>query len=619
MVFFRRRAARPARSRRFRPRLLVVLAVATVLSPARTAFSEPVHGVAMHGRPALADDFEHLAYADPDARKGGRITFGLVGTFDSLNPLIVKGVSAAGLRDGVYGNNVFESLMERNYDEPFSLYGLLAESVDLPQDRASVTFFLNPKARFSDGDPVDVDDVLFSYQTLRDKGRPNHRSSYSKVVRAEKVGDNGVRFVFADGSDRELPLILGLMPILPKHKFDGGRFDKTVLEPVVGSGPYVIAEVDPGARVVLRRDPDYWGKELAIKRGVNNFDEIRFDYFRDENTLFEAFKKGLVDVIRENDPTRWATGYDFPAVADGRIVKEGFATGTPKGMFGFVFNTRRRHFDDIRLREAFGFLFDFEWTNQNLYFGLYRRTSSYFEGSELSASGRPASEREGALLGPHADAVRADVMDGSWAPPVSDGSGRDRKIIRRALGLFAAAGWKIDGGRMVGTDGTALSFEILVSTPDQERLALTFSRTLRRIGVEARVRTVDSAQYQRRLQVYDYDMIMNRWYASLSPGNEQSFRWSVRSAGLDGTFNFAGAREPALDAMIAAMLAAEERGDFVDAVRAFDRVLISGFYVIPLFHPPEHWIARWSRIRHPATTSLYGPRFETWWAEDEPT
>ena len=592
------------------------MAFAGILVSVQFGVAEPVHGVSMHGAAELAADFKHLPYTNPDAPKGGRITFGLVGSFDSLNPLIVKGASAVGLRDGIYGNNVFESLLGRNYDEPFSLYGLLAEKIDLPDDRVSITFYLNPKARFSDGDPVDVDDVLYSYETLRDKGRPNHRNAYSKVVSTQRVGENGIRFNFADGKDRELPLILGLMPILPKHFF-GENFDKTTLEPVVGSGPYRIAEVDAGSRVVLKKNPDYWGRDLAIKRGINNFDEIRFDYFRDENTLFEAFKKGLVDVMREGDPTRWATGYEFPAVADGRVIKEGFETGTPKGMFGFVFNTRRRPFDDVRLREAFGYLFDFEWINKNLYFGLYRRSSSYFEGSELSSAGKPASAAERELLAPHRNAVRADVLDGKWMPPVSDGSGRDRKMLRKGLGLMAKAGWKIADGRMQGPDGQPLSFEILVVSPDQERLALAFSRTLLRLGIAVNVRMVDSAQYQRRLQAYDYDMILNRWYASLSPGNEQSFRWSAKSADLEGTFNFAGAREPALDSMISALLAARDRTAFVDAVRAFDRVLISGFYVIPLFHPPEIWIGRWRGVEHPEKPSLYGPRFETWWARKD--
>ena len=299
------------------------------------------------------------------------------------------------------------------------------------------------------------------------------------------------------------------------------------------------------------------------------------------------------------------------------MIKEGFETGTPKGMFGLVFNTRKPPFDNIAVREALGYLLDFEWINQNLYFGLYHRSSSYFEGSELSATGRPADDTERTLLEPHAKSVRSDILDGTWTPPVSDGSGRDRKMMRQAVKLLAKAGWRIKDGRMTGPHGTPLTFELLVATPDQERLALAYSRALKRIGIAAGVRNVDSAQYQRRLQSYDYDMILNRWAASLSPGNEQLFRWSQRSAEIEGTFNFAGARDPALDAMISALLAARDRPAFVSAVRAFDRVLQSGFYAIPLFHPPEVWVARWRRIEHPENTSLYGPRFNTWWAAEK--
>ncbi|MBB4302286.1 peptide/nickel transport system substrate-binding protein [Rhodobium orientis] len=591
---------------------LAVAAVALALAaPLRAA--EPTHGIAMHGAPALAPDFAHLPYANPDAPKGGTVTYGLVGTFDNLNPLIVKGTGAVGIRDPLFGNNVIESLLERNRAEPFSLYGLLAERVEMPDDRSHVTFYLNPKARFSDGDPVDVDDVLFSFETLKKKGRPNHRTPYSKVLSTERVGDTGIRFNLK-GDDRELPLILGLMPVIPKHRFDNGRFDRTTLTPIVGSGPYLIAEVDAGTRMVLKRNPDYWGRDLPLKRGFDNFDEIRFDYYRDENTRFEAFKKGLVDVLTERDPTRWATGYDFPAVNDGKVVKDGFETGTPKGMYGFVFNTRRPPFNDPKLREAFGYLFDFKWINENLYFGLYRRTTSYFEGSELASTGRPASEGERALLAPFPGAVRADILEGTWAPPEPDGSGRDRAAIRKALALFAEAGWKIDGRTLTGPNGEALSFEITTATPDHERLALAYARTLKRIGIAVTVRTVDAAQYQRRLQGYDFDVILNTWASSLSPGNEQAFRWSSRAADLEGTFNFAGAREPALDAMIAAMLAARTRPAFVDAVRAFDRVLLSGFYVVPLFHAPEVWVARWEHVAHPDKPALDGPRFETWWS-----
>lgn len=579
------------------------------------AAAEPQHGIAMHGEPALPPDFPHLPYANPDAPQGGRIGYGNIGSFDSLNPFIVRGTAPRALWDSSWGNNVWESLLTRNRDEPFSLYGLLAETVETPPDRSWVEFTLRPEARFSDGQPVTADDVIFSSELLREKGRPNYRSYYANVERIEKVGERGVRFTFKEGADREQPLLIGLMPILPKHATDPETFDKTSFQPPMGSGPYLIERVEPGSRITLRKDPDYWGSDLPIKRGFDNFDEIRVEYFRDANAYFEAFKKGLFDINPENDPARWASGYDFPAVENGLVVLDEFPTGTPAGMNGFVFNTRRPVFQDPRVREALGYFFDFEWINQNLYHGLYERTGSYFEGSELSALGRPAGERERELLAPYPDAVRADVMDGTWQPPESDGSGRDRDNLRKGLQILAEAGYERQGGQLVHKEsGLPLAFEFLVQTREQERLGLAFQRTLGLAGIEVNVRQVDSAQYEERRKTFDFDLVQFAYPASLSPGSEQYFRWSRAAAEAEGSFNLAGASQEAIDAMIAAMLSATTREDFVAAVRALDRVLISGFYVVPLFHAPDQWIARWTRVQHPERSSLYGAEPTTWWA-----
>lgn len=590
---------------------LVVAAAATLVSPVS---AEPRHGIAMHGDLKYGPDFRHFAYADPAAPKGGRVAWGVVGSFDSLNPFIVKGNPAIGLRDGTRGTNVYESLLERSYDEPFALYGLLAESVEVPADRTWVEFTLREGARFTDGDPVDVEDVVHSFELLRDKGRPNTRTYYVKVDRIERTGPRKVRFVFKDGLDKELPLILGLMPILPKHRMSAEAFERTSLEPPVGSGPYVVAEVDPGAKIVLKRDPGYWGKDLPVRRGLDNFDEIRIEYFREQSAMLEAFKTGAIDVMPESDPTRWATGYDFPAVQDGRVVKDTFRSALPRGMYGLVFNTRRPIFKDARVREALGRLFDFEFANASLFFGLQRRTASYFEGSELSSIGVPASEREKALLAPFPNAVRADVLAGTWRPPATDGSGRDRSQPRAALDQLKAAGWKLDGQQMRDATGAPVRIELLVQTRDHERIGLAYQRGLRALGIDLAIRTVDAAQFQQRRQTFDYDMTPVTWGASLSPGNEQLFRWSQASAEQEGSFNFAGAKEPAIDAMIEAMLKAEDRASFVDAVRALDRVLLSGFYVVPLFHLPEQWMARWTRISRPETPSLWGAVPAAWWA-----
>jgi len=579
--------------------------------PSGAIAGEASYAIAMHGAPAWPEDFGRLPYANPDAPKGGRLVQGILGTFDSLNPFIVKGIAPPSMR-----GYVVESLMARGYDEPFTLYGLIARRVETDAQRSYVTFYLDPAAKFSDGTPVSAEDVIFSWQLLRDKGRPNHRIYYAKVAKAEAVGEQAVRFDLSGSNDRELPLILGLMPVLAKHAVKPDTFEETSFQAPLGTGPYVVGAVDPGKSVVLKRNPNYWGRDLPINRGLWNFDEVRFDYYREANSHLEAFKRGLYDLRNEHDPGRWQTGYDFAAVRDGRVLKEALPTGVPKASSYYVFNTRRPIFSDIRVREAISLLFDFEWINHAYFFDLYRRSASFFDDSELSSHGRAADQREKALLAPFPDAVRADVLDGTWSPPVTDGSGRDRATLKRALNLFAAAGYELRGTELVERKtGRQLVFEILVTARDEERLALLFSQSLKRAGIAARVRMVDAVQYEGRRLTYDFDMIENRWDQSLSPGNEQAFYWGSAAADQPGTRNYMGVKSAAVDAMIAALLKAEDRRDFVAAVRALDRVLISGFYVIPLFYPPAQWIARWTTVGRPATTSLYGYLPETWWRE----
>ncbi len=577
---------------------------------AAPALAEAAHAIAMHGTPAMPDDFTALPYVNPDAPQGGRITEGVLGTFDSLNPLIVQGDALQPIR-----GYVIESLMARDYDEPFTLYGLLARTIETDDARSYVTFALNPAAHFSDGAPVTVDDVVFSWQLLRDHGRPNHRTYYSKVAKAEILDPLTVRFDFADKSDRELPLILGLMPILPKHAIDAATFENSTLAKPIGSGPYVVSAVDAGRSVTFKRDPNYWGRNLPINRGLWNFDEVKFDFYRDANTYFEAFKAGLYDVRSETDPTRWETGYDFPAARDGRVVKETFPSGLPKFASDFVFNTRRPIFSDIRVRQAIALLFDFQWINRNFFYNLYRRSASYFDDSELSAYHRPADATERTLLAPYPDAVRPDVLDGTWSPPVTDGSGYDRTTLHQALALLESAGYAIEGTKLRDRAGRRFALEIMVTNRDDERLALAFSTMLARAGITAQVRLVDDVQYQQRLSSFDFDMIVYRWDQSLSPGNEQSFYFGSAAADQEGSRNYMGVKSKAADAMIAALLAACDRQDFVAAVRALDRVLISGSYVVPLFYLPDQWVARWSAIAHPVRTSLYGYLPETWWRQ----
>ncbi len=572
------------------------------------------HGLAMHGAPALPPDFQHLPYVNPSARKGGRLAVAFQGTFDGLNPFNLRAGSAA---QGLSGN-VFQTLMTRSLDEPFTLYGLIAQTIETDEDRSHVVFRLDRRAKFSDGAPITAADILFTFDLLKTRGRPQQRIAYGLVRSIVAVDDWTVRYDLTGANDRELPLTLALMPVLPKHKTDVERFSDSALDIPLGSGPYRIAAIKPGEEMLLKRNPDYWGRDLPVCRGLYNFDEILISYYRDANSMFESFKAGLIDYRVEGNPTRWKTGYNFPAVRDGRVKKEELRVGTPRGMEGFAFNTRRPLFQDVRVREALAIMFDFEWINHNLFDDLYTRTTSFFDNSDLASTGRPASADERALLAPYAGAVRDDVLEGRWRPYVADGSGRDRRQARVALDLMAQAGWKLVRGELE-RNGEDFEFEIMVADRNQERLALNYASSLKRIGVNARVRTVDEVQYQRRRQRFDFDMMLGTWVASASPGNEQRMRWGSSSASQEASFNLSGASSPAIDALIAAMLAAHTREEFVTAVRAYDRVLLSGFYIVPLFHTVYQWDAHWTRIERPETlprwaAPLFAATLDTWWS-----
>ena len=568
----------------------------------------------MHGAPALGADFEHLPYADPAARKGGRLSLAFQGTFDSLNPFNLKaGSTAQGLN-----TNVFQTLMMRSIDEPFTLYGLIAQTIETDAARQRVVFHLDPRAHFSDGAPITADDVAFSFDLLKRRGRPQQRAAYALVKAVDTPDPLTVRYDLSGVEDREMPLTLALMPVLSRARTDVARFDETSLAPPVGSGPYVIAAVRPGESLTLARDQNYWARDLPISRGLYNFDEIHIDYYRDANAMFEAFKAGLIDYRDETSPTRWLTGYDFPAMRDGRVLKQALPTGVPKGMEGFVFNTRRAAFGDARVREALAMMFDFEWIDANLYGGLYRRTKSFFDDSDLASTGRPADASERVLLAAFPGAVREDILEGRWSPPETDGSGRDRANPRRALELLTSAGYGLFEGVLLDPDRRPVGFEIMVKDRNQERLALNYAESLKRIGVAALVKNVDEVQYQRRRQRFEFDMMIGQWLASASPGNEQRSRWAAASADQEASFNLAGVKSPAVDAMIGAMLAATERRDFVSAVRALDRVLLSGFYVVPLFHTPDQWIAASTRLARPLRLArfgapLFGATLDAWW------
>lgn len=575
--------------------------------------------IAMHGSPALGADFTHFPYANPEAPKGGKITYGVVGTFDGLNPFVIRSfrTTARGLfADEQFGGLVYESLMVRSRDEPFTLYGLVADGVKLNDERTEITFHLNPKAKFSDGVAITADDVLFTINLLKSKGRPPFDRYMKRIEHIEKLDNLTVKMEFLHSNDREFPFILASsIPVLPKHAIDIDTFEKNGLNPIPGSGPYIISRVDPGERIIYTRNPDYWGNDLAVNRGLNNFDTVQIEYFRNDNTRFEAFKKGILDVFLEEpaNPNRWRLSYNFPAVRDGEVIKESFKKRTPADMIGFVFNTRRPIFKDRQVRQALSLMFDFEWVNHNLFNDVYSRTEGFWSGSNLSSVGKPATEKEKQLLRPFSDAVLPEVMDGTWHSVKTDGSGIDRASAEKAWKLLQDAGYKIQNQQAIGPDGKPLQFEIMTQSLEEEKIALAYQRSLARIGIEAEVRTVDDTQYQNRLTSFDYDMIIGKLKASLSPGNEQLNRWGSASRDLEGSFNFAGTADPAIDAMIAALLKARSNEDFIASVRALDRVLISGSYYLPLYHLPDQWIARWSRIEYPAHTPLYGYRLPAWW------
>lgn len=568
------------------------------------------HGIAMHGDLKYPPGFAHFDYVNPQAPKGGRVRQAAVGTFDSFNPFIVRGNPAAGL------SRVWDTLMVSSADEPFSEYGLLAEKVETPPDRSSVTFTLRPQAKWHDGKPVTADDVLWSFETLRTKGQPFYRAYYDGVAKAEKLAERVIRFTFKPGQNRELPLILGQLVVLPRHWWEKREFEKTSLEPPLGSGAYRVAGVDAGRRVTLQRVADYWGRDLPVNVGRDNFDTVILDYYRDDTVELEAFKAGEYDFRPENSSKAWATAYDFPAMREGLVKKEEIPHSRPAGMQAFVFNARRRLFADRRVREALGLVFDFEWSNRTLFYGQYKRTRSFFDNSELAAAGLPGPG-ESAVLEPLRGKVPDEVFTTAYGPPVTDGSGNNREQLRRAVELLSAAGWKIDPAtkKLVDAKGEPFAFEILLVSPLFERVALPWAKNLERLGVTANVRTVDSAQYRRRLDDFDFDVVVGNFPQSTSPGNEQRSFWGSSFADRPGSDNLIGLRDPAVDQLVEQVVAAPDRGSLVDRTRALDRVLQWGQWVVPQWHSPVDRVAYWDLFGQPSRVPAQGFQLDTWWVD----
>lgn len=576
------------------------------------AAAEPTHGIAMYGDPSLPPDFVSLPYANPDAPKGGTIVFGETGGFDSLNPYILKGRAPWGIQ-----SHVFETLMARNWDEPFSLYGLLAESIETGPEREWVAFTLRPEAKFSDGSPVTVEDVIWSMETLAEEGQPRYRNAWEKVRSIEQTGERSFRLDFSE-PDSELPLIIGLRPILKKADWEGVDFAQSSLRVPTGSGPYTIGAFEPGRYIRFERNPEYWGRDLPINRGLNNFDTIRYDYFVDSGVLFQAFTAGALSVYRESSPARWASEFGFPAVTSGAVVKAEIPHGRPSGMEGFVFNLRRPIFQDWRVRDALLHAFNFEFVNQTLNGGAFPRRASYFANSALAMGEGPAEGRVRELLEPFADSLLPDALE-AYALPASDGSPRNRSNMRRAAQLLAGAGWTVQDGVLRDASGAPFAFDILLMNGQDEAVTNVFVDALRQLGIQVGVQLVDQAQYNERRNDYDYDMIINTWNMSLSPGNEQMLYWGSAGVTEPGTRNYMGVASPAAEAMIAHMLETRDEAEFVASVRALDRVLTTGRYVIPFGFPDVSYVAYKADLRHPETLPVYGDWIgwlpEVWWQE----
>ena len=576
----------------------------------QSGLANKMHGIAMHGLPMHGSDEKHLPYVNPDAPKGGVLRLGVYGSFDNLNRIAFKGSRAAGL------GYINDTLMRRVWDEAFSLYGLIAEYAEMPEDRSSITFYINPKAKFHDGSPITREDVLFSLETFQNKGTPNQKKTYGKVIKTELVDQNGIKMIFVNNEDKELPLIIaGFLPIVPKKYYENIDVTKTFLDIPLGSGPYTIESLEPGRQIKYQRVKDYWAKDLLANKGQYNFDTLIYDYYKDSNVLLEAFKVGEYDYRREYNAKRWQSNYAFDAVDRGDVILQEMKNDRPTGMNALVMNSRKEIFNNPQVRLALSYAYDHEWINKALYNNAYTRTDSYFDNSPLASSGLP-SENELKLLNPWKNQLPKEIFNQTYQPPVSDGSGMPRDNLRIAKKILEGEGWFVEDGKLM-KDGKEFVFEFLIVNPSVEKIALAFQKTLEVLGITMSVRTVDSSQYQARMLNYDFDMIKASWNVSLSPGNEQQFYWGSEVGKKDGSKNYAGVNSPVVDSLIETLIGAKTREELTTAIHALDRVLLWGHYVIPLYHSNTDRIAYWNFLEFPDEIPLYGLVIESWWANSE--
>lgn len=593
-------------------KLLLTASAALLFSfPVLAQDITPVHGMALHGAPKYAADFQHLDYVNPDAPKGGTIRLGVVGSFDSLNGFIVKGLAAAGI------DTIYETLTQSTLDEPFTAYGLLAETIEVPEDRSWVIFNLRPQAKWHDGKPVTADDVVWSFNALTTEGQPHYKMYYKNVTLVEALSPTKVKFTFDMAGNLELPLIVGQMPVLPKHFYTDGvhKFSESSLTPPLGSGPYKVGKVTTGRSIEYERVADWWGKDLPINKGKYNFDKIAYEYFKDSNILLEAFFADQFDFRAENSAKAWATSYDTPPVKDGRIIKEKIDNKIPQGYQGFIYNTRKPVFKDRAVREALDYAFDFEWSNKNIAYGSYTRMRSYFSNSEMEAKGLPEG-RELEILEQFRDKLPPEVFTTEYNTPKTDGSGNNRANFKKATDILDAAGWKVGPDGIRSKDGVKLQFEFLEDNPQFDRWIMPFIKNLERIGVKGTYRMIDPAQYQNRMIKYDFDMTVDRKGQGNSPGNEQREYWGSAAANTPGSNNLIGVNDPVIDALIEQIVSAPSREELVARCRALDRVLQWGFYGVSNWHLPAWRIAYWNRFGQPTKNPEFGlPVVETWWSQ----
>ena len=581
-----------------------------VFSLSHIAFAEPQHGLAMHGDLKYPANFTHFDYTNPDAPKGGDVKRWSMGTFDSFNSFIIKGTPADGL------GLVYDSLMEKALDEPFSQYGLLAATVDMPESRESITYHLRPEAKFSDNTPVRANDILFTYNTLIEKGSPFYKAYLGDIDSIEALDELTVKFKFKTGENRELPLIIGEIPILPEHFWKEHNFSATLQTPPIGSGPYTLDSFESGRSITYKRNPDYWGRDLPVNKGRFNFDTLRYDYYRDTTVSLEAFKAGEYDFRQETSSKQWATSYTGPQFDSGELVKAEIPHHRPTGMQAFIFNTRRDIFSDPKVRQALGYAFDFEWTNKNLFYNAYARTHSFFSNSEMAATELPTAE-ELEILTPLKDQIPSEVFTTVYRAPTYDGSGNIRRELRDALRLLKSAGWELKNGKLIQKEsGQPLTFEILIAQKEMERIIAPMSKNLSRLGVDVSIRVVDVSQYINRLRAFDFDMVVGSFGQSSSPGNEQREFWGSYNADKPGSRNIIGIQSPAIDTLIELLIKAPNREQLVLRTRALDRVLQWNHYVIPHFHSRSDRIAYKNKFDFPKIRPDYDLGFDTWWVKE---